>query len=632
MDRQSTVVIVVCMLLIGLWYFVLVPKLYPPGPLPPASTNAPGLAEPPAGPGPASPAVPTPVEAPSPALALVLNTNEPERLVQVGNANARYTFTSYGGGLKLVELYLETDSTGRAKGPSTNQAATLNTYTLAPTLALLDGVAVQGDGIFKLTPTTNGVRAEKTLTNGLSIVKDFELSSNYLVAASVRLENHSDRPLELPAQEWFVGTATPMDARDSGMAVGVLWYNGAKTVDTGPSYFSSRGFACTPRIPPSEYVGGSSNVVWVAAHNQYFTLAAMPQQQPAPAVVVRKVQLPRRSAEEVAPVATNALQSWLRSIGIITAGEAAALVATNAPPPEGYEAAMLYPGQTLAPNQALERRVFLYAGPKEYQRLARIGERFGNDLDKVMALGWAGFVSKALLLGMNWLHHVLRVSYGGAVVAITITIKLVFWPLTQASTRSMKRMQALQPQVKVIQEKFKDDPVKMQRKMMELWKEHKVSPMSGCFPMMIQIPVFFGFYSMISSAIELRGARFLWVADLAKPDTLFVVRWLSFVPFLSIPGVGLPFNLLPLIMGGTMLWQTHLTPPSPGMDPTQAKLMRYLPLIFMVTLYNLSSGLTLYWTVNNLLSIAQTKLTKTTSESTSPAKGPPLTPAPKKRK
>ena len=304
-------------------------------------------------------------------------------------------------------------------------------------------------------------------------------------------------------------------------------------------------------------MGGSSNVVWVAAHNQYFVLAAMPQ-QPAQAVVVRTVQLPRRSGEE------------------------AALVATNAPPPVGYSAAIVYPGQTLAPNPSLERRVFLYAGPKEYQGLARIGERFGNNLDLVMDFGWSGFVSKALLLGMNWLHHVLRFSYGWAVVASTIIIKLVFWPLTQASTRSMKRMQVLQPQIKAIQEKFKADPVKMQRKVMEFYKEQKVSPMSGCFPMMIQIPVFFGFYRMISSAIELRGAPFLWVNDLAKPDTLFVVPGLNFVPFLSIPGVGLPFNLLPLIMGGTMLWQAHLTPPSPGMDPTQAKLMRYLPLIFML--------------------------------------------------
>ncbi|MGA2864667.1 MAG: membrane protein insertase YidC [Verrucomicrobiota bacterium] len=596
MDRNSTIVIIACLALIGFWSFVLVPKVWPSRPLPPGSTNAPSAAAAATNPA-ALGAAPPQVEAPAPAPGLAVNTNEPEQLVEVANADARYTFTSYGGGLKRVELL------------RTNRVATLNSYTRAPTLALLDGAAVQGDGVFKLTRTTNGngVRAEKALTNGLRIVKDFELSSNYLVAATVRLENHSGGPLELPPQQWFVGTATPMGPGDSGTAVGVLWYNGAKTASVGLGYFSSRGFGCMPRTPPAEYAGGASNVVWVAAHNQYFTLAAMPR-EPAAGVVVRKVELPRPSGEE------------------------ARLVATNAAAPEGCEAAMVYPGQRLGAEQSCERQVFLYAGPKEYQALARLGTQFGNNLDLVMEFGWYGFVSKPLLLGMNMLHHSLRLSYGWAVVAITVIIKLLFWPLTQASTRSMKRMQALQPQVKALQAKYKEEPVKMQRKMMELWKEHKVSPMSGCFPMLIQIPVFFGFYRMILSAIELSGARFLWVKDLAKPDTLFVIPGLGFVPFLSIPGVGLPFNLLPLIMGGTMLWQAQLTPPSPGMDPTQAKLMRYLPLIFMVGFYSLSSGLTLYWTVNNLLSIAQTKLTKTMQQTPSPAKGPVLTGAPKKKK
>src|SRR5258707_6706724 len=220
---------------------------------------------------------------------------------------------------------------------------------------------------------------------------------------------------------------------------------------------------------------------------------------------------------------------------------------------------------------------------------------------------------------MTLLHHSMGFPYGWAIVVITVIIKLVCWPLAAASTRSMKRMQALQPQMKAIQEKYKDDPVKMNRKTMEFMKENKVSPLGGCLPMVLQIPVFFGFYRMIQSAIELRGAHFLWVTDLAQPDTLFVISGLGFVPFIGIPGVGLPFNLLPLIMGATMLWQAHLTPPSPGMDPTQAKIMRYMPLMFMVFLYNFSAGLTLYWTVQNLLTIAQTYLTRNVAE-------PPSTP------
>jgi YidC/Oxa1 family membrane protein insertase len=169
---------------------------------------------------------------------------------------------------------------------------------------------------------------------------------------------------------------------------------------------------------------------------------------------------------------------------------------------------------------------------------------------------------------------------------------------------------------------------------MEFYKENKVNPMGSCLPMLLQIPVFFGFFRMIQGAIELRGAHWLWVQDLSKPDTLFIIPGLSFIPFIGVPGVGLPFNLLPLIMGATMLWQARLTPPSPGMDATQQKIMKYLPLIFLVGLYNFSAGMTLYWTVNNLLTILQTKLTKSISNPPPDAKAaaPVLTPPAKKRK
>src|ERR1051325_1493300 len=606
MDRTAIIVIIVCFALMGLWTFVLLPKFNPPKPLPPGTTNA--LAPTLAATNQATAPPPPTAEAPAPQRGPIATKNVPEDLLTVTNGDGRYTFTSQGGGLKLTDLfrYPEPVSARRSKEPHTNRVATLNTFTLAPTLALLGSEAVQGDGVFNLTKTANGVRAEKALTNGLSIVKEFELSTNYLLNATVLFENHSSQPLALPPQDWVVGTATPMGPLDKGEAVGVLWYNGAKTEDaSGATYFASGG--CRQRVAPLEYRAGASNVLWVAAHNQFFALAAMlPTNQPGQALIVRRIDLPRLT------------------------GEDARLVAPNAPPPQGYEAALVHPALTLAPNQTVTNQVFFYAGPKEYQTLARISDRFNNNLDLVMNFGWAGFVSKALLLGMNWLHHALRVSYGWAIITITIIIKVVFWPLTQASTRSMKRMQALQPQMKAIQEKYKDDPVKMNRKVMEFMKENKVSPLGGCLPMVLQIPVFFGFYRMIQSAIELRGAPFLWVADLSKSDTLFIIPGLSFVPFLGIPGVGLPFNLLPLIMGVTMLWQARLTPPSPGMDPMQAKIMRSMPLMFMVFLYNFSAGLTLYWTVQNLLTITQTKLTRNIAEPATPGK-PGLPPQKKKK-
>jgi YidC/Oxa1 family membrane protein insertase len=597
MDRKSIIILVVSFIVLMLWYPLVVNKLYPPKPLPPGMTNAPA-----AGTNPVSaPAVPTvpPAAEPVPTLARFLaQTDESEQVMELTNANAHYTFTSRGGGLKEIELlhYPETTSKAAKRQPGLHHVATLNTHSPAPSLALVGSDTLQGDGNYRLSSLPNGVRAEKTLPNGLSVTKDFVLSTNYLLQATMRLHNSGTNPLILPSQDWIVGTATPMSAEDNGQAVGVRWFNGRGTEDIGYSFFAPTKFGCVPRVPPPEFRGGASNVVWVAVHNQFFTLAAIPQ-HPANSVVIQKVPVPRMES-------------------------ANGLATTNRPPPDGYIAAMVYPEVSLAPGQTVDRQFFVFAGPKEYQTLARIGDAFKNELDLVMGYsGFFGFFAKGLLLGMNWLHNSLKLPYAWAIIAITVIIKLVFWPLTQASTRSMKRMQALQPQMKAIQEKYKDDPVKMNKKTMEFMKEHKVSPLGGCLPMLLQIPVFFGFYSMIQSAIELRGASFLWINDLSKPDTLFII-----------PGTAFPFNLLPLIMGATMLWQARLTPPSPGMDPTQAKIMRYMPLMFMVFLYNFSAGLTLYWTVQNILTIAQTKLTKMTAEPGAPAQASVLTPPPKKKK
>ena len=597
MDRKSIIILVACFVLLFSWP-LLVNKIYPPKPLPPGQTNA--VATPQlttnrtATSSPSSPVLETPARPRS-----AISTSVPEELLEITNNDAHYTFTSHGGGLKMIELlhYPESVSTRRERRSQGNRVATLNTFTPDPTLALLDGEAVQGDGIFALSKTTTGVRAEKTLTNGLKLVKEFELSTNYLVLATVRLENHSEQALSIPAQEWIVGTATPMNAQDNGATEGLMWYNGTKAQDiVGASYFSSRGFACTPRVPPPDYRGGQSNVLWAAVHNQFFALAVMPS-EPALQTVLRPVLLPRPSEEEA------------RNDSRIVKE------------PMGYEASLIYPSTTLASHQNVQRQAAIFAGPKEYRTLATISAGYNNNIDAIMGFGgFFGFFSKCLLLGMNWLHHTVNLPYGWAIVAITIIIKVVFWPLTQASTRSAKRMQALQPQIKALQERYKDDPVKQQRKMMEFWKEHKINPMSGCLPTLIQMPVFIGFFYMIRSAIELRGARWLWVNDLSRPDTLFLI-----------PGVNFPFNLLPLIMGVTMLYQARLTPPSPGMDPAQARIMRYMPLMFMVFLYNFSAGLTLYWTVQNILSIVQTKLIRNLPQEPAPPQGPVLT-APQKRR
>jgi len=559
-----------------------------------------------------------------------------EELQVVSNDNARYTFTSRGGGLKKVELfhYADTVSRRRQKVQLTNALATLNATSGPPVLAILGDESVQGDGVFKLTPTDGGMRAEKTLTNGLTVVKQFQLGTNYLMTVSVRLENHSRQAITIPAQEWVAGTATPMGPQDNGQAESVLWNDGTNTLPVSLMYFSTNTSTLLvfPRVPKTEYRAGNDNVVWASAQNQFFALVTMPVtnnpaspngpttnavNQPSPsayntdrlpaAIVVRMVDLPAPSQDEM---------------------DANPRTVKN---PKGMQAALIYPGFTLQPEEAVENDFTLFAGPKEYHTLAAIADRFNNNVDRVMGFnGFFGGFAWAMLMTMNWMHAMLALPYGWAIVVLTALIKLIFWPLTQYSTKSMKRMAALQPQIKLLQEKYKDDPAKFSQKQMEFWKKNKVNPLSGCLPMMVQIPVLGGFYRMLQSAIELRGQPFLWVGDLSKPDTLFSIP----IPlhFLGHADMFFPVNPMPLLMGASMLWQSHLTPASPGMDPAQQKMMRYMPLIILLFLYNFSSGLALYWTVSNLLGILQTKMIRAQTDPAGAAKAAvPVAPQKKKK-
>lgn len=606
MDRTGIIVVSLCVVLMGVW-FVTEQKYAAQLARSQPGTNAPVAAQTPnavAAPGVAPAATTTP---PAVSPGLLFDTNVPEQTIVLTNAQERYTFTSRGGGLKSVELlnYPETVSARWKQKTSKGGVATLNTRAPVPVLAIQGEPSVMGDGNFTLIKIGDGVHAEKVFPDGLRIVKEFHLGADGLVNVTVRLDNTSGKSLPLPTQEWVIGTATPMGPDDNNFPMygGTMWFDGAKEQQINLSYFSTNTtfLLLFPRTPKSEYREGSSNVVWAAAYNQFFALLAMPR-TPAVQVVARPVYLPPFTNVE-----------WMPGM----------------PLPEGIQTALVYPAQTLGTNQVIERQIVLYAGPKEYRTLARIGAQFQNHADLAMNFGtgylsfWGvgTFFAKALLICMNWLHDVTRLGYGWIVVLITVMLRGIFWPLMAKSTRSMKRMQALAPEVKALKEKYKDDPQKFTQKQMELWRKHKVSPVSGCLPALIQMPVFFGFFTMLRSAIELRGAHFLWVADLSKPDTLFMI-----------PGMNFPLNLLPLLMVGVMVWQAHLQPPSPGMDPAQAKIMRFLPLIFLVFLYNYSSGMALYMTMSTLMSVIQTKFTKMSPTPAPAAATPALTPPPKKKK
>lgn len=606
MDRKGIVILVVAFCLMLAWP-ALVNTFFPPQPVRPGATNAAALGTnppdlafvPPAGltndlvvPPLATPVTP-PVE--------VLSAPAGE-LLTLENEQVRATFTSRGGGLRFVELkeYPAVVGCRRRDQPQSTALATLNDPAFSPAFVEFGAPGFGANEEYQLSSVGGGIRAQRDLTNGLRVIKDYRIASNYVFYVTVRYENAGSQPVALPGGELVIGTASAQDRRETGEWLGAHWFDGSRAELVNMGWFANRFLGCIPGTPRSEFVAGSSNVMWAAVHNRFFTMIAVPD-RPANQVVIRDFPLPRPTAAE--RDADGRLN----------------------PDPRAFQAALVFPGGALAPGQSVEHQFSLYAGPKEYFTLSRMR----LDLEAVMDFsGFTGFFAKGLLLSLNGLHHFIP-SYGWAIIALTVIIKALFWPLTAISTRSMKRMQVIQPELQAIREKYKNEPAKLQEKTMECMKRHKVNPAAGCLPLLIQFPVFIGFFFMLRTAIELRGATFLWVCNLAEPDTLFTIPGLGWVPFLGIAGVGLPFNLLPLLMGGTSLWMSHLTPMSPQMDPTQQKIMRYMPGFFVLFLYNFSSGLTLYWTAQNLLSILQTKITRMNDEKAN-GKAPPGTPARKK--
>lgn len=236
----------------------------------------------------------------------------------------------------------------------------------------------------------------------------------------------------------------------------------------------------------------------------------------------------------------------------------------------------------------------LFFGPKSLKIL----NQYNNGLDKLVYFGWFDIIAKPCLWMMNYIYSVIP-NYGAAIIILTIFIKLILWPLGNKSYGSMNQMKKIQPLMAEIREKYKDDKKKMNEELMGLYKIYKVNPMGGCLPMVLQIPVFFALYRMLYEAIELRHAPFVgWINDLSAPDRLFHFDFS--IPFME-PPYGIP--VLTIIMGATMLLQQKMSPP-PG-DPTQAKMMMLMPVVFTFIFINFSSGLVLYWLVNNILSIAQ---------------------------
>ena len=526
----------------------------------------------------------------------------PENLTKLATQTVEYSFTNLGGGIARTVLLEHV--------AEENRNVVLNEFGSIPIGAVTE---IPGEGTnLAFTPVASPapgeIAFERADARGLHLTKRFvlpqfdrlsgkdRLREEYLVRLDLTFANRGSEPLQLPGYFVHTGAASPVHDGDLPIYTGFTWFRGSSNKFIDVNWFSGGGFLFFSKPERPIYAESHVGIRWAGVTNQYFTSLLTP-------IVDEKA-----SAEVQAK--QRGISVWARRITIEdplwrSAGHQPQLKPGT--PRHGVQGAIGMPGLTLAAGQTASQTFTIYAGPREFRRLSAMGEQQGEAMD----FGIFGIVSKTLLWGMNSLRGFLG-NYAWAIVVLTLIIKTLMWPLQNKATNSMKRMQALQPEMTKLREKYKDDPTRMNTELMKLYKEYQINPVSGCLPMLVQIPIFFGFYNMLGKAVELRNSKFLWVEDLSMPDTIW-----------TIPGIGLPVNPLPLLMAATMFWQMAISPKSG--DPIQQRVFMFMPLIFIFFCYNFASALALYWTVQNLFSVVQLYATRdqappTLQKVTAPAK------------
>jgi YidC/Oxa1 family membrane protein insertase len=566
MDRKAWIVVVLCVAGLGLWQWAYV-KYYSPTPEQlaeqrraaekaetVAATPAPTPAAQATAPAPPSPeaALATPA-APEPTV--------PRETQVITTGLADFHFVSDAGGIEKIVL------SGHMGEHGSNVALNLAQAMPVGALAETPGTALGGfERVAAGAP--NEAVFTRTMPDGVVVRKTFIVDDadkgegDYTVDLKIDFTNQGTAPAQRTGFYISTGGAAPVHSTDMTIYTGFDWYHDGKPTFTDVNWFQESSIPLTGiqiRSAQQVYEQKAKNITWAASKNQYFVnIVALREGTPGEAV-------------------------WAKRLDLLHGGDAEKKVF-------GIEGALGLPAFRLEPGETKSWNFQIYTGPKDLGRLSKLG---GGE-QEVMHFGIFKWVSEILLYSMNALHGVLG-NFAAAIIALTIIIKALLWPLQNKATDSMRRMAALSPKMTELREKYKDDPTKMNQELMKLYKDYGVNPFSGCFPMLIQIPIFFGFYSMLGTAIELRNSSFLWVHDLSQPDTVGHL-------------LGFPINILPILMALTMLWQMHITPKTG--DAVQQRMFMFMPLIFILFAYNFASALSLYWTTQNLISIIQLYATR----------------------
>src|SRR6266478_3370351 len=499
MDRTAWIAVALCVVGLVVWELYLVKQTPPrrasiptaPQQISPVPTAAVSGSPPPVV---AAPEIPSKAAETTPSF--------PEKIETLRNSDVELHLTNRGGGIKEAVLLKQVAEKG--------QRVILNSAECAPIGTIIEQPSAPAFPEFTASPQSNSaVQFERTTPEQIIIRKKFffekspEEKDNFVIEMDVDVENRGPNPYQ--AADYFValGSAAPIHPRDYPYYTRLVWCidGKAKGIDVG-WFGSSSGFlGLGQRAARPVYQENIAGAEWVAVSNQFFTTL-------------------------MAPLTGKATGVWGRRFDIDYAPDQKLLA---------IDGALGMPGFQLQPGQTYSARFEIYAGPKLYHRLAQLEH---NEAE-IMDFGMFKIVCKLLLNFMNLLHGVLG-NYAAAILALTTIIKLVLWPIQNKANRSMRQMSALSPKMQELRDKYKDDPTRMNQEVMKLYKQYGINPVGGCLPMVIQIPIFFGLFTMLRQAVELRNAHFLWIRDLSQPDTVA-----------HLPVLGWPVNVLPLLMALT---------------------------------------------------------------------------------
>jgi YidC/Oxa1 family membrane protein insertase len=528
-------------------------------PATPTDPNAPVLA-----------ATPAPA-APNTAFAALTATRTDARETVLANEFVAVRLTDFGGAIQDVAF---------KKYPATQgspEAFIFNERHAAPLLAVGELAGLGQDTRYELVSSSaSEVVYRAVFEKRLEVTRRYSLphatdpkADPYRIRHETTLRNLTEATVPLPRLVLELGTSSLVSANDAGLYLNVISYDGKDSEVTDrnafdPGFFSRFG-AGDPN--PKNQIEQTRPIVWAAVKNQFFAAIYTPD-QPGQSVAIRRVELPPLPGANRTDV--------------------------------GITAAARFDQPSLAPGASQTHTGLLYVGPKEYTRLARSDE-FKHREDKVMQFDGfffnriflSGVVAPILNQLMVFTHSWVG-NWGVAIILMTILLKLISVPFTLAASKSAKRMAKLAEPMKAIKEKYKDNPKKLNEATLNLFKEHKVNPAGGCIPILITIPLFIGFFAMLQGTAELRFQDFLWAPDLSGPDTVW-----------RVPGIGFPLNIMPLLMGVTMIVQMRITPQPTTMEGPQVMMMKIMPILFTLFCYNFAAALALYSTVNGLFTIGQ---------------------------